>query len=52
MQLADYFLALDRTDNQAKQMKINALRKFAAMQVNAPARNYYLSYAYELEKQD
>ena len=50
MQLADYLLALDKNDTTAKQMKIQALRKAAATQINAPARNYYLSVARELEE--
>ena len=50
MQLADYLLALDKKDEAAKQMKIQALRKSAATQINAPARNYYLSYAKEMEE--
>lgn len=52
MQLSDYLLALDDNDTNAKQMKIQALRKAAATQINAPARNYYLSYAKELEDQE
>ena len=48
LQLSDYLLALDENDGKAKEMKIQALRKFAAMQINAPARNYYLSYAKEM----
>jgi len=31
-------------------MKIQALRKSAATQINAPARNYYLSVAKEMEE--
>ena len=50
MQLADYLLALDNNNAEAKQMKILALRKSAATQINAPARNYYLSYAMEMEE--
>ena len=49
MQLADYLLALDKNDAAAKQMKIQALEKAATTQINAPARNYYLSYAREME---
>lgn len=49
MQLTDYLLALDKNDQQAQQMKIQALRKAAATQINAPARNYYLSIAREME---
>lgn len=52
MQLADYLLALDKKDEDARQMKIQALRKSAATQINAPARNYYLSYAKEMEEQE
>ncbi len=51
LQLADYLLAIDKSNKKGIQMKIKALRKSAATQINAPARNYYLSYANEMEAQ-
>lgn len=58
LQLADYLLQTDYKRIEVTETKIKLLRKLAAQQINAPARNYYLSYAYELvnslrnEKQD
>ena len=50
-QLADYLLALgDENKEEAVKQKIMALRALAKQQLNAPARNYYLSTAMELEK--
>jgi len=41
---------LEDSDRElARQTKINALRGLAAREYNAPNRNYYLSYANELE---
>ena len=50
MQLADYLLQTDFEKEKVTVAKIKALRGLAAQQINAPARNYYLSYALELEK--
>ncbi len=51
LQLVDYLLAMDKSDKEAKQLKVQALRKAAATQINAPARNYYLSVAMELAEE-
>ena len=49
-QLADYLLVLGADHReQAIKQKIIALRGLADRQLNAPARNYYLSSAMELE---
>ena len=49
-QLADYLLALDADyKEEAVKQKVIALRALADQQLNAPARNYYLSSAMELE---
>ena len=48
MQLVDRLIALDEQAERAKQIKIEALSKLAERQINATARNYYLSYASEL----
>tara|TARA_R110002050_G_scaffold85091_1_gene181550 strand:- start:12571 stop:13917 length:1347 start_codon:yes stop_codon:yes gene_type:complete len=50
LQLADYLLETDYKKIEVTESKIKLLRKLAAQQINAPARNYYLSYAYELEE--
>lgn len=50
LQLADYLLQTDYKKTKITNIKIKLLRSLAAQQINAPARNYYLSYAYELEK--
>lgn len=50
MQLADYLLAINKNDNEAVQMKIKALKFKASEQINAPARNYYLSVVKEMEE--
>ncbi len=51
-QLADYLITLDGSHKEkAKQIKVKALRALAEQQLNAPARNYYLSTAMELEKE-
>lgn len=50
LQLADHVKWLQGADRpQARQVKIQALRALAAKEYNAPNRNYYLSYANELE---
>lgn len=50
LQLADYLRWLEDADQQvAMETKIAALRGLAAREYNAPNRNYYLSYANELE---
>ncbi len=50
-QLADYLIALDgENEQEAKRFKAKALRALAEQQINAPARNYYLSSARELEQ--
>ena len=50
LELADHLKWLDDSDRQlARTTKIAALRGLAAREYNAPNRNYYLSYANELE---
>lgn len=50
LELADHLKWLDDGDRQlARETKIKALRALAAREYNAPNRNYYLSYANELE---
>jgi uncharacterized sulfatase len=50
LELSDYVKWLDDADrDQARKVKIAALRGLAAREYNAPNRNYYLSYANELE---
>ena len=50
LQLADYLLKVDFERLEVTKKKIKLLRGLAAQQINAPARNYYLSYSYELEE--
>jgi uncharacterized sulfatase len=50
LRLADYLLPTDYEKTKVVEVKIKLLRALAAQQINAPARNYYLSYAYELEE--
>ena len=50
LELADYLLKTDYEKVKVTNVKIALLRALAAEQINAPARNYYLSYSYELEK--
>ncbi|GLR17236.1 alkyl/aryl-sulfatase [Portibacter lacus] len=49
LQLADYLMQTDYQKQSVINSKITLLRALASQQINAPARNYYLSYAYELE---
>lgn len=49
LQLADYLLEVNYRNEEVKKLKIELLRKLAAQQINAPARNYYLSFANEME---
>jgi uncharacterized sulfatase len=49
LQLADYLLQVDYKRIEVMKLKISLLRKLAAQQINAPARNYYLSFANEIE---
>lgn len=50
LELADYVKWLEDADRErARKVKIEALRGLAAREYNAPNRNYYLSYANELE---
>lgn len=49
LQLSDYLLQLNYKAGEVIVLKIALLRKLAAQQINAPARNYYLSFANELE---
>ncbi|TWU35615.1 Hydroxyacylglutathione hydrolase [Novipirellula aureliae] len=50
LELADHVKWLDDGDLKlARKVKITALRGLAAREYNAPNRNYYLSYANELE---
>jgi uncharacterized sulfatase len=50
-QLADYLLAINKNDFDAKQIKADALTKLAHDMVNATARNYYLTVARELREE-
>lgn len=50
LQLADYLLQTEYEKAKVTEAKIELLRALAVQQKNAPARNYYLSYACELEK--
>jgi len=50
LQLADYLLQTNFKSVEVTKIKIKLLRKLAIQQINAPARNYYLSYANELER--
>lgn len=50
LQLADYLLQAGYEKSKVMEIKIKLLRALAAQQINAPARNYYLSYAFEMEK--
>ncbi|MEM7532159.1 MAG: alkyl/aryl-sulfatase [Chloroflexota bacterium] len=52
LQLADALLALDVHTTQAHSYKAQALKALAEEQINATARNYYLTYALELEADD
>ena len=49
-QLADHLLAINADDQDAKQIKADALTKLASDMVNATARNYYLTVARELRE--
>lgn len=50
LELSDHLKWLDDGDKElARKVKIQALRGLAAREYNAPNRNYYLSYANELE---
>jgi uncharacterized sulfatase len=49
LQLADYLFQSEYKKTKVTEIKIKLLKAFAAEQINAPARNYYLSFAYELE---
>jgi uncharacterized sulfatase len=48
-QLADHIMVLEANEaDEARKLKVRALRALAEEQTNAPARNYYLSYAKEM----
>lgn len=49
LQLADYLLEVNYNSKEVTKVKVMLLRKLAAQQINAPARNYYLSFANEME---
>ncbi|WP_202907541.1 alkyl/aryl-sulfatase [Mariniblastus fucicola] len=50
LELSDHLKWLDDADRKlARKVKIEALRGLAAREYNAPNRNYYVSYANELE---
>ena len=51
MQLADYLLAAEHRTAEVVQIKIRALREIARLQINPTARNYYLSFANEMARQ-
>ncbi|MEM7345798.1 MAG: alkyl sulfatase dimerization domain-containing protein [Chloroflexota bacterium] len=48
LQLADHLMALDFQDDAVRQLRIEAMTALADEQINATARNYYLSVAQEL----
>jgi alkyl sulfatase BDS1-like metallo-beta-lactamase superfamily hydrolase len=48
-ELATHLLVLDPKSSEAKQVKADALRALARRELNANARNYYLTQALELE---
>lgn len=50
LQLVDYLMQADYEKTKVTATQIKLLRALAGQQINAPARNYYLSYSYELEK--
>ncbi|MFO1266760.1 MAG: alkyl/aryl-sulfatase [Rubrivivax sp.] len=50
LQLADLVIQLGRHADAARRIKAEALVKLAERQFNAPARNYYLTYAKELRE--
>lgn len=50
LEQADYALALDQANRAAMLLKARALRGLAERQVNATARNYYLTVAHRLLK--
>ena len=50
-QLADYLLAINNNDNEAKLIKADALTSLARHSVNALGRNYYLTVANLLRKE-
>jgi len=53
LELSDHLKWLDDGDRElAREVKIKALRGLSAREYNAPNRNYYLSYANELESGD
>lgn len=50
LELSDHVKWLEEADRElARKVKIEALRGLAAREYNAPNRNYYFSYANELE---
>ncbi|WP_169336246.1 alkyl/aryl-sulfatase [Echinicola pacifica] len=49
LQLSDYLLQTSDQRLKVMDLKVKLLRALAEQQINAPARNYYLSYAYILE---
>ncbi len=49
-QLADYLLAIDKNDSEARRIKADALTKLARNMINATARNYCLTVAHELRE--
>jgi alkyl sulfatase BDS1-like metallo-beta-lactamase superfamily hydrolase len=50
-ELADYILAVDRANIDAKHIKAQALTALGERQINATARNYYLSSAQDLVRE-
>ncbi|WP_258597260.1 alkyl sulfatase dimerization domain-containing protein [Mesorhizobium sp. AR07] len=49
-ELVDYVLALDPEHGAAKELKARALTELGERQINATARNYYLTSAQYLSK--
>lgn len=49
LELSDHFLRLQPRDDQARKLRIDALRALAATEHNPGARHYYLTAAAELE---
>lgn len=48
-ELADHILAIEPENSVAKKIKIRALRELGELQINATARNYYLTVAQHLD---
>jgi len=49
LELTDHLLRLDPKSKEVRQLKAKALKALGAKQITAPARNYYLTQALEVE---